>query len=687
MFLVVTCCLSFIPESLWQPVKPDKPTENYKTKYIFSTHMANRAAEAVWRGKFENVIEYHKGHPKGAGYLRPPQKAELGGRTSHSTGSESEEKQQNLTSRDSTKRGIRGGMRGRRGRGGVRGGGSLRRSRRIAVASMSEKDEEIDEEDEDEEEDEMDGDTSLTRSAVRKRQSSIRSPQPSSSSAESSDHDDKDTSERPPKQSRYSMQQQSSFHSPLSSPRSDVSHEDSPEAARKLSHFDSSFSINEGGNNRSKSPIAPAVPNPTPQNVKTPDSTQTPVQQPSHQEVNYTIRHDTSEMRQNKALQNDRNLSKEGYDARMQSDNRQTRIHDVDDRSHGRMGQAHQPNEAHLPQSSEKHVSKGTHPISSQAWSSGIPPQFVQGGYPYNPKLHPMAYHHTHQGMTPGNYPYSLPYPWPHPPHPSHHPIPEQMRGQHYQQVMPSVSSPQVAGGTWSAQTQRSTGPQIEGHKTDPKIGYAQKGHSHMEQVQHQMGVHPGHARHATQSPGMQFVHPTQSHVEGASPFQYGFEQCHPSLMWQSHQMPHAQLHSLMPHAHLAPQGLWYPQHPHHHPQMTMGPPNTGNRDKASKNKEGNKVHHSDPNTNNNQNNNNILSTSQQPFVAEVPIFYIPHNQLQLMGENISSSSTSQDKPDSYVGTQTSTSASTSSIPRVTSLSTSAILEQTRLTSEMDDTS
>ena len=684
LYIDFNCLLCLFEGAL----KQEKPAGNFKIKYLFSTHMANSAAESVWRGKTANILDYHKAQPRGEGYLRPPQKQKFR-ESSHSSESEPEEKRPAPRQRSisvSRGRGHRG--RGRRGRGMARGRGgatSLRRSRRLAKTGRSGKDSSyiVDQDhsnDEDEEEEELDeeegsegmaeetNNMQTTRPGTRKRRNSARSTQDSSvSSEESSEEEDNIGGERPVKQPRYSIQH-AVQSSPLSSPRSDVSCEESPEPfTEKHPPSDQSHTAGVKKPSEQVEKSSPTVGDPhrTPLSIHTPESTNTPAHQQSMEENNYTITHGTPETTPTvdaaaAAASQRQDCMKEGGDGRGEQHPLQEQQSRMDQQSRG----VHTG--VTLPQASEMtHGAAGDKNLgvySSQGWGMPMSHQFMQGGYPYNPKMHPMATYHTPQGMVPGNYPYSVPYPWPHPPQSSQHPNPEQMRGaasSYPHSLSPHGSAsaipPTAASATaWCQQQQPSKGldsssskkPDSAGKASapsyyDPKPPQASSQQQQQQQKIEHLQQQQHHGIQHAPNPNMQYRYqPQPAQVEGpTAAFQYGFDSRHPSLaaahMWQSPQVQHHQLHPLMSH-HFASQGLWYAQNPQqspqqqqqqqqhaHHQQMAMLHPGVGESREKSRKMGGDsastKLHRPDMNMNNNNNNNNNNNSVIEGIIASPP--------------------------------------------------------------------
>lgn len=140
-FMLFDSCIISLSsaEALWQPAKPQNSSEKLRPVYLFSTQMANKAAEAVWKGRYDNIIQFHKAQPRGPGFLRLPGKTEPKTARRRSTGSESETRS---TARPTRREGVR-------------------RSGRLAGVepSHNEKEEEEEKEEDEEEEEEMDSDS------------------------------------------------------------------------------------------------------------------------------------------------------------------------------------------------------------------------------------------------------------------------------------------------------------------------------------------------------------------------------------------------------------------------------------------------------------------------------------------------------------------------------------------------
>ena len=607
--------------------------------------MANSAADAVWRGKTETILDYHRTQSKNdAGFLTPPHKAEF--RTSScSSESEVEEERPKATPTPpkrpppTTARGRGRGRRGKRGRGSIPAPG-IRRSRRLAKTTNketeSEEEREIEEENETSDNDEPEvGVADSSARSLRKRRphpsdhtsqgSSGASSEECSSEEEEGGEGELSSPPRPTKQPRYTIHE---GHAPDSSPlpRSDVSCEDSPEPIVKGSAHE------RKGEHPKPSPPPPVEPHKTPLSIQTPDSTPNNAHIPS-EEMNYTITHSTPE-----ATPTFVPTSKQ--DCRREEGVRG---------DHQRIDHLPHP-PAVIPPTQQSRgdpmgitdKSMGMYP-SPQNW----PHQLVQGGYPYNTKLHPVATpYHAPQGVVPGNYPYSVPYPWPHPPpQSSQHPA-EQMRVGSYPHSVPNPplsSAHHQMGGAVVQSGHGWGGQQVKLHEaatakkqsSDPKPPVSYYDHksatpfsqSAQPHAQHHLGgVASGGSGQQQQRipssspPGMQYMYPTpgQSHVEGGNPFHYGFDSRHAQFasaahMWQSPQVQHpaTQFHSLMTHP-FAHQGLWYAQqNPQQHHQGVGGAqmphPQVMDPGKVERKGEESVVgKHNRPNHNMNNNNNRL---------------------------------------------------------------------------------
>ena len=71
---------SFLSEALWQPARKIKANENLHPVYVFSTHLANSAADAVLKGRYNSIVQFHNAQPKGPGFIRQVQQKEIAGK-------------------------------------------------------------------------------------------------------------------------------------------------------------------------------------------------------------------------------------------------------------------------------------------------------------------------------------------------------------------------------------------------------------------------------------------------------------------------------------------------------------------------------------------------------------------------------------------------------------------------------
>ena len=594
----------FLSEPLWQSANASqKPSTITKTKYVFSTELANQAAEAVWRGKCENVIHFHKTQrAKGPGFFRLSRTDHHHHLEGSSSGSESDNNNNSSgggrvisrgpPQKETKKAPARGGgntaKKSNNSTATTRGG--LRRSRRLAVTKQDKKSEKEEEEDSDGEEQEEEGEKELTRSAVRKRPLTTRSPNvtsPSSDEDSSEEDDDDEEQQDGEKEKRKTIKQAKLDQTDQSNPLPGKLQNDG-DSAKKPAAMTKQMEIETHSDNTqqnlpssrtmaetsSASSFVPSSSNLTP--VHTP--VDTPIQSQSKDEVNYTICHSNEQQQQQR------------------SQHAPQRPHLVQSTDNSRGGQQHSHELSSLGSThAQTAAASGSH-----MWSSGFHPgQFnpaaaaIHGTYPqfYN-KLHPaaaLAYSHPHHlaAAAAANYPYQVAhYPWPHPPHSE---LPAQ--GHHI-------------SGNWTS-TMNLSDPSKGSEPPAGKIGqYYNLGGS-------QGGASDQLHRHGNAAAALSFPSHSSSQQHERSSFPYGFEATHPhslaAHMWQQQQMPHPQLHStFMSHPHLASQGLWPYQaahggHQQHHIAMQHG-----GTDK-SKSKDGKD---SKGNMNNNNNYNKILANA-----------------------------------------------------------------------------
>ena len=480
-----------------------------RIKYVFSTQLANQAAEAVWRSKFESVIAFHKAQQvKGSKFLRLPGKETLGG----TRGTWEANGRVNLRPRASVSKSNKtAGQKRSGGRGGRPNHTELRRSKRLAKTKEDsekeeeEKEDEEEEEEEDEEEEEEER-PKLIRSAVRKKRSPLV---PDDISTPSSDDVTSSASECNEEEEEEEKEEQPlAKHSPSVSPRY---HDEETHERERLSSHEATPQPRPP----ESSYIAPS--NQTP--VQTPAGT--PNQPPSKEDVNYTICHGTPEMR----------------------------LPSVSDVDHTPSSSQMHPQASIGQHSSIVMATSGTVSTGHVTWSSGFPHSQLHNAYPqiYS-KLHPSA----PTAMYPHQpYPYQVTYPWPHPPeHPDH---------AHQLSVAPAALP-----SNWPAPPTKDVGGKTSSGSSLSRPHYYSSSGKHSSSASHHH-LPPGHFPFPPQPPGG---------GGGVNPA-YGFESHHSSLaaaahVWPPHQMPHPQLHSLVPAAaphpaaHLAPQGIPWSAYPRH---------------------------------------------------------------------------------------------------------------------------
>ena len=110
-----------IAEALWQPAsRKGGSGESYKPVYLFSTFLANKAAAAVEKNRYNTIIQFHQAQPKDPGFLRLPPPTEKPTKPQHGsivdgkhTDADSEEEE---TSAKETKSAPRGQKRRNSGR-------------------------------------------------------------------------------------------------------------------------------------------------------------------------------------------------------------------------------------------------------------------------------------------------------------------------------------------------------------------------------------------------------------------------------------------------------------------------------------------------------------------------------------------------------------------------------------------
>lgn len=63
-------------EALWQPARRTAANENRRPIFVFSTDLANSAADAVLKNRYDSIIQFHNAQPKCPGFLRLSKKDE-----------------------------------------------------------------------------------------------------------------------------------------------------------------------------------------------------------------------------------------------------------------------------------------------------------------------------------------------------------------------------------------------------------------------------------------------------------------------------------------------------------------------------------------------------------------------------------------------------------------------------------
>ena len=58
-------------EPLWQSARKNPSGSMLTRVFVFSTDLANRAAESVERGEYNSIVQFHQAQPKGPGFFRP----------------------------------------------------------------------------------------------------------------------------------------------------------------------------------------------------------------------------------------------------------------------------------------------------------------------------------------------------------------------------------------------------------------------------------------------------------------------------------------------------------------------------------------------------------------------------------------------------------------------------------------
>ena len=66
-------------EPLWQSARKHTTGSALTRMFVFSTDLANRAAESVERGEFDSIVQFHQAQPKGPGFFRSAHELHQGG--------------------------------------------------------------------------------------------------------------------------------------------------------------------------------------------------------------------------------------------------------------------------------------------------------------------------------------------------------------------------------------------------------------------------------------------------------------------------------------------------------------------------------------------------------------------------------------------------------------------------------
>ena len=61
---------------MWQPARKSTANENRRPIYVFSTDLANLAADAVMKNRYDTIVQFHNAQPKGPGFLSLPKEEE-----------------------------------------------------------------------------------------------------------------------------------------------------------------------------------------------------------------------------------------------------------------------------------------------------------------------------------------------------------------------------------------------------------------------------------------------------------------------------------------------------------------------------------------------------------------------------------------------------------------------------------
>lgn len=394
--------------------------------YVFSTHLANSAAEAVLKGRYDSIVQFHNAQPKGPGFIRLPQAKDSVGKRETVSASKASESEKEGSMRPPKRRSSR-----------LSATEDTPVSKKLRSGSKAKSP--------------VPDDTKQTPTRysrrIRQQQASSMSSPPSSPM---SDHSSGAMS--PPTSSskgrsgqragRVGGRRSGGRASPTvnsSRRRDEESEEDEEEEEEEPLHRDKEEEENEdeeqGDGDLASRRLGGAVdgqdlsPRDSVQDGSRPSATQRALQE----EDNYTICHGTPRSKGSGAVDMSSPASRGSQPPSA------SKPPDVTSPSGAHAShQPSHPDAARLAMGEhQKHISPGgaggslaRDPMISQHmhhefhkdannWPAGLGPQFshVPGGY-YGPGIHPMHYtaHPAAQHVAHPNYPYGVPYPWgPHP--------------------------------------------------------------------------------------------------------------------------------------------------------------------------------------------------------------------------------------------------------------------------------
>ena len=472
-------------------------------KYVFSTYLANKAGEAVYRRRYESILHFHRAQPQTSEFLRLPDaprrhKEKSVSPVRQSSDSESEPHPTTPPPKE--------------GSSAVSG---VRRSRRIAGSSVTE-------------EPELEAEPPVKAATRRGRKQPHPLPQsPVKSMEEESEEEEVEEMDLlPTKERKVSQPPRSPPElSPVASPGEDS-------VAKPLPDNPTDTGPAEQPNGNVEKPDANSCHQISP--------SESPSQDQPHSEVNYTICHGTPETRKaaNGPVQPPPRRQVEG-------------------------GQQ-QP--VLSPKSGSGEVTPVPESrIQTQAQSPGHDPpptwpppaQYphpIPGGYPAMYGRH-IAYPHASQ--TSANYPY-LPYPWPHPPHAaSQQGGADIQHAYHPQHMHPTVGSPPLP---WPTAPRQVSPTQTSSRDLGKQPQLMSEAMSH-QPVSGHLPPQPGHplsySHHPAHDPssypyGFESRHPSLAHIW--PPTQISHPPLHPLISAphlaasQSLWYPHPHAHHPAPH-------------------------------------------------------------------------------------------------------------------------------------------